>query len=363
MVVSIHRPVYQPDRWALEELIAENYITRRKHRVEPLYILNYTPKTAFGKAWNEHTLACRGLILDEQWNVIARPFPKFFNLGEFGTEWLAEPFDIYEKLDGSLGIGYWSHDGPALATRGSFQSEQATEGTRILREQYGEVAQDMDPLCTYLFEIIFPANRIVVDYGKTRDIVLLAVIDTMDGTELPLDERYGFKVVKKYDGLDQHSIQLAQLEEGTNREGYVIRFASGVRAKVKLEEYSRIHRLVTQVTPRRIWEHLSTGGDIMPLVVQCPPAYQEWVRQQTDKLLNQYSGIEERCKQDAAYIRGVVGLLPIDDAREIRKQRALLVSNHPYKAVMYRMLDGKTYADVIWKLTYPDAAQPFKVEV
>jgi len=77
-----------------------------------------------------------------------------------------EPFEVYEKLDGSLGILYWVDDEPRVATRGSFTGVQAQRGTAILRARYGHVAFRTD--VTYLFEILFPENRIVVDYGGGR---------------------------------------------------------------------------------------------------------------------------------------------------------------------------------------------------
>ncbi len=346
---------YEPDLLEIQALVDEHYITCRKHRTADLFIYNYTPKTQYSRFWNEHTRACRGLILDGRGNIVARPFEKFFNIGEGDTAWLNESFEVYEKLDGSLGILYFGPNGPALATRGSFQSEQAIVGTQILRERYASALPNLDPMLTYLFEIIFPENRIVVDYGDQRDIVLLAVLDTLSGEDLSLStfERLGFPIVKRYDGFTREMLELGQIEEGTNREGFVVRFASGVRAKVKISEYVRIQRLVTGVTPRRIWERLSTGEDIMPLVAQCPAAYQQWVHQQADRLLAEYAAIEKSCETFYA------GRPAAGD----RKANALYFAEHPHRAVMFRMLDGRPYDDVIWKAIYPQAADPFKVEV
>src|SRR4051812_48509806 len=53
---------------------------------------------------------CRGIVLDEAdgWRIVARPFDKFFNLGEqlaAEIDWAsARPL---EKLDGSLAIVYF----------------------------------------------------------------------------------------------------------------------------------------------------------------------------------------------------------------------------------------------------------------
>lgn len=74
--------------------------------------------------WNHATLTCRGLIADSEGTILARPSTKFFNLEQ--VEQLPdEPFEVYEKLDGSLGILYWLDDEPYISTRGSFESPQS----------------------------------------------------------------------------------------------------------------------------------------------------------------------------------------------------------------------------------------------
>ena len=57
----------------LHSLIEEGYISVQQHPSAQLFIYNYTSKTQFERLWNELTLACRGLILDEnQKNYSAR---------------------------------------------------------------------------------------------------------------------------------------------------------------------------------------------------------------------------------------------------------------------------------------------------
>ena len=77
---------------------------------------------------------------------------------------------ITAKLDGSLGIAYTHPEGEVrLATRGSMTSHQATEATRIWQEKYRRVA--IPEGTTPLFEIIYPDNRVVLNYGDMRDLV------------------------------------------------------------------------------------------------------------------------------------------------------------------------------------------------
>ena len=85
-----------------------------------------------------------------------------------------------------------------LATRGSFSSDQALVGTDILHEQYLQQGYEFDPRYTYLFEILYPENRIVVDYRGLRDIVLLAVLDKDGRTHREIFDSYPFPKTETY---------------------------------------------------------------------------------------------------------------------------------------------------------------------
>ena len=162
----------------IKKYIKYGYIVSRPNKEETLLILNYTNKCQFDRLWDEITMICRGLIVDNDWNIIARPFTKFFNLGELTEALPYKKFNVYEKLDGSLGILYWINNIPFIATRGSFESEQAIKGTEMLFKYQLDI---LDKNYTYLFEIIYPDNKIVVDYGTEEKLVLLAKIHTETG--------------------------------------------------------------------------------------------------------------------------------------------------------------------------------------
>ena len=67
-----------------------------------------------------------------------------------------------------------------LATRGSFTSPQAIKGRELLEKyDYNRLAKDY----TYLFEIIYPENRIVCNYDF-EDLILLGMIHTKTGDEV-----------------------------------------------------------------------------------------------------------------------------------------------------------------------------------
>ena len=68
---------------------------------ERLRILNHTAKATYSRHWNEATVACRGLILDDADRVVARPFPKFFGPSEPDAPALPthQEMEVTAKLD------------------------------------------------------------------------------------------------------------------------------------------------------------------------------------------------------------------------------------------------------------------------
>lgn len=337
-------------------MIEAGYVSKQKHPTADLFIYNYTHRCQFDGAWTEETTQCRGLIADSKGNVVARPFRKFFNLSELTT--IPEiDFDVYEKMDGSLGILYWHGDIPVLATRGSFVSEQAVRGSQILRNiMRGWEMSIIDKAYTYLFEIIYPENRIVVDYHGAERLVLLAKIHTETGIEGEIneEERRAFEVAKHYPGIQL--VEQLKDYESENKEGFVIRWKNGVRAKVKFEEYVRLHRLVTGVNARRIWEILQTGGDTKELIDRVPDEFYKFVKETIARLMDQQSKITLEAFNEAERVKGW----------ERKKAAAHIMKKHKdISSVIFCLLDNKPARanELVWKMIKPKHETPFKQEV
>ena len=68
------------DKELLKSMLEQKLVLVQKHPDTDLFIYNYSPLVQYQKLWNEITLMTRGLILDKEMNIVARPFKKFFNL-------------------------------------------------------------------------------------------------------------------------------------------------------------------------------------------------------------------------------------------------------------------------------------------
>lgn len=230
-----------------------------------LRIYNYRPKAVYSGNWNDATLLCRGLVTDTDGKVLARPFKKFFGLAEPHAPPVPAdaPMHVTEKLDGSLGIAFAHNGRVRIATRGSFDSPQAQHAEQVWRDRYSDVSLPAN--ATPLFEVIYPENRVVVDYKTRDDLTLLAVIDHKTGADLPLD-CFGWPGPKvrtaEFGSFDELAAYVAGYTDSRNPlEGFVARFDTGgnaphVRIKLKTADYVNLHRIRFGLNARVVWKLL-----------------------------------------------------------------------------------------------------------
>lgn len=314
-----------------------------------LIIWNYNAKCQYERAWDQYTMMTRGLITDWEGNVIARPFPKFFNLGEseatmfknLPKEW---PI-ITDKLDGSLGILYEEYGEINIATRGSFDSKQAIWATKWIQDRY--VKGSFLEGYTYLFEIIYPDNRIVVDYKEKKELMLLAVIENKTGKELHhIEQAQKLKInyCKIYGGSVRQVIEsLPKLD--CNQEGYVAKYSNGLRVKFKGDEYKKIHKLITQCSTISIWEILMTGSGVDELINLMPGEFTLWIKKEAQKLQNKYNDI---------YYYTLSALEDVSNLDNRKDQAMRLKEYHKkYLSLVFSMMDGKFKEEMIWKMIKP----------
>lgn len=346
----------------LEQYHEQGLLQKQTHPSHDLTIWNYSPKVQYERLWDDITVQCRGLVTNGNGDIVARPFNKFFNYEELTPEQIPdEYFDVYEKMDGSLGILFNYNGEWIMATRGSFTSEQSIKGRQLL-EKYNY--NRLNPDYTYLFEIIYPENRIVCVYDF-EDLVLLGMIHTITGDEVNIHNtdnydirlknllnNIGFNIVTLYKTWGEEFDELKN-EISKDREGYVIRFKNGFRMKIKGDEYVRLHRILTNISNRDIWEYLKDGKSMDEILDKVPDEFYDWVRNTKNELISQYQTLEREYQWIFKIINRAQGI-------EERKVFAEYAKRYKYPGLLFNMLDGKDYSEQIWKLIYPTYSKPFK---
>ena len=333
----------------LASAVETGHVRVQRHPLRPYEIYNYTEACQYAGAWTPVTLACRGLIVDaSSGTVLARPLPKFFNATEGHAPQLRPdaPVAVTDKCDGSLGIIFHDDDEIAVATRGSFASDQARHATEVLRGRYPDFVPPAG--LTVLVEIVYPENRIVLDYGGLDDLILLGAVDIATG------RTFGPAAVPQWPGPVVDSFAYATLGEALaapprdGREGLVVHFTdSDERVKIKYAEYVRLHRLVTGLSARTVWEVLVSGGDLDALTEPLPDEFHAWVTAVATELTEAVAALAKAVEAEFA---AIVEALPAGWGRREFAGRAVR-SDH--RGALFLRLDDRDYRPGLWQLVRP----------
>lgn len=310
-----------------------------------LRLFNYTQTAQFAGRWNFFEQVSRGLIIHARTGeIVALPLSKFYNWLEGGRRSDGHIVTVTEKADGSLGILYREEGMYKIATRGAFDSPQAQWATHFLQTYYD--LADLPNELTLLFEIIYPGNRIVINYGDREDLVLLAARNRFTGDFLPffpevyaLGQQYGFTLPQVYQFNNVLDIiaQTGQIDE--HQEGWVVEFSDGQRFKFKGDRYRELHRIISNITFKNTLACVASGT-IDTMRQQIPEEYYAQVDEWVAQINARVAEMQQTCS--AAFAAA---------PKDTRKEFVLWVqAQHPRLfPYLIALLDGKPLEPLIYK--------------
>lgn len=243
----------------------------------------YTTNTVYSEDWDNVSLHARGIVFDyATGEVLARPFDKFFNLGEMidtetgelkpiagyvkqhlgfdnlSGDYKHQKFRVMDKLDGSLGIAFWTGVDWYVKTAGSFESDQA----KWANDWFDMLINPnvLDKSKTYLFEIIYNEDKHPIEYDF-EGLVLLGIVDTKTGIEEPLSEI--LRVAKELNIRHAEVLEFTDFDEVVKyakalpktKEGVVITFENGFKLKVKGDEFLALQKIFHFLTKDVVYEN------------------------------------------------------------------------------------------------------------
>ncbi len=209
-------------------------------------------------------MECRGIkFYAPSGTIAARPFHKFFNVGERAwtmphvIDW-SEPFEILDKMDGSMIHPLWLNGEVHFCTRMGITDvaipalAHAWAMDRAGQSKYREFLEICEEKgWTPLFEWCSRKQRIVIDHPMDR-LVLTGIRHKVSGyyveTFQMIGEQFNIPVVGSWggawEGFDSFRDHVKSLVDA---EGYVLRWQNGHMAKTKGDWYCAIHRAMDAV--------------------------------------------------------------------------------------------------------------------
>lgn len=333
--------------------VEAGYVRLQIHPDYPmLYIANYTDQCAFDRHWNDVTMKTRGLIWnDKTLEVLARPFQKFFNWDEKEAPRILDDQVVWSysnKYDGSLGILYIRPDGkPAVATRGSFASDQANMATAYITRNPGVIEDDLAHLAegyTPLYEICGPENRIVLTYDEFF-LARLGYIHIETGVYMP-----HWIAAYHHEPRTMRSL-LADLSRD-KAEGWVVWLSNTKPLKIKQADYIELHRIVSNLSVKEIWRQLR-AGTYFDFVTKLPDEWHDWARGHADRLREQFVSLYNQAEIQYKIVSRMQSVGGEPYSR--KAQAGYIIGNlkPELRGLVFSLLDGRDITDAIWRLLEP----------
>ena len=345
----------------LDRLVQQKKVRRKWHpRYSHLAVYKYAAGYEFVSVADrdKHIVEqCRGLVYDhDAERILCRGMPKFYNHFRYSWPELDHLFEldyeVQEKVDGSC-VLLWHFEGKwHFSTLGSFETEQANKAQIQFSQMCGYMIHEgiLNPGHSYVFEVVYSANRIVLDYGREEKLVYLCEFDNLTGKECYTSEfecvGEGVEVAGQL--TDHMTLEelIRSVERDEGKEGYVVRFESpgdrpDIRVKFKTKWYFNQTAFFSRIRQQGLVKTLSEyykAGRTVPRTRDLCDSYVCGVQAAVDLLV-------------ADVLAAVTGL----DRVPTRKEQAAHILDLPIpdslKSALFAGLDGKedSVRFMVWK--------------
>lgn len=338
----------------LNKYLDDGWLISKKHDYYDLIIWNYSQSTQYESFWNETTLMARGLITDSLGNIVSRGFNKFFNWEENKLD--RENIDLskvklFEKVDGSYIGVFWYDNQWITNSKGSFTTEQA-----IKAKEHINSFKDFDKFfskdLTHNFEIVYPTNRIVVDYNGIDGIVYLSSTNKAGDIFFLETICDGMLRSKEYDF--NFDYELIKSQNTNNEEGIVGYLPCGNMFKIKFANYIALHGIITNTSSYTIWECLRNGEDVKLMVDNIPDEFYGFVKSKIEEITTNFK---------ALFVEVHLKYLIIPFKDELTdKEFATRIKDEEFKSQFFSLRNGRDISEWVWKKVKPKYELPFSTE-
>jgi RNA ligase len=214
---------------------------------------------------------------------------------------------------------------------------------------------------TAMFELIDPANRIVVDYGTASGLTLLGATDNETGEDHfdPDDvadgmDWFGDTAIPREFNLQNMLQTISNPDNGVNKEGFVVVYPNpngpSVRVKLKFARYREAHRTLSRLSNLVVWEALASDGLARLMEIVPDKLYKEVV-ECADALVLARATVESNARRDLSKLSKL----------RTRKEQAAHVKSTAMDnpKLVFALLDGRDITQGSWDVVKPHPVVPW----
>jgi hypothetical protein len=232
-------------------------------RYPRLRVVKYKHKVFYKSLWTPELCEMRGLVVDEDWNVIVRPFRKIFNRFENGTDFpLDADVAAARKVNGFMaGLTVDDEYGTIVSTTGSLDSPFVA-----MAEKYLLPLKDRGLIngVTYLFEIVDPQDPHIIEEKVGAYLIgARAVCSKITLLECDLDEIAAGMGVMRPEWKRAPFAEIVAETKACKHEGFVCYDTSNGHALKIKSPYYLTKKFFSRVRPEKLtvdWLQANRGN-------------------------------------------------------------------------------------------------------
>jgi RNA ligase len=150
-------------------------------------------------------------------------------------------------------------------------------------------------------------------------------------------------------------------EHKDNFEGWVFVNSKNQRFKLKLEEYKRLHYILTGISNKSIWEMLSKKESLDSILDKIPDEFYFWIKKTIDDFKNSFDSIYNESKEECEKWKTLYKNSN-QEYREFKKFMFFELKDNKYLHFILSCFDDKEIEDKIWKYLKPNEIKLYTKE-
>lgn len=225
----------------LKEYAQTSNLVQIKDAGNGLHVLKYKRKVFYDGLWNEYLEECRGLIVDDDFNIVSYPFTKIYN---YGVEKQApkifkdEMVHAVRKVNGFMVAVTWYKGDLLVSTTGSIDSDYVKMARELMEpyiDRYRITCSDNSKY-TFMFECVHRNDPHIIPEKEGMYFLgarLKELGSPIKVTHFGAQEFGAERVEEMYAPMEYIEI----LAKHVKHEGFVIYGSSGIATKIKSPYY------------------------------------------------------------------------------------------------------------------------------
>ena len=228
----------------LKKFVEENpKLVNMRSAGDGIFVLKYSKRVFYDNLWNAFLEECRGTIVDNDFNVVSRPFTKIYNYGvEAKAPVLSDntPVTAFRKVNGFMLAVTWYNDELLISTTGSTANDYVDYAKELMDvERFTKVCKQWHGT-TFMFECVHRNDPHIVP--EKEGLYLLGYRATNWDSKIDLDIKLLEMLTIEFGTIPVQAMRvdmglLKDLSSKVQHEGFVFYTEDGLSAKIKSPYY------------------------------------------------------------------------------------------------------------------------------